>query len=113
MGCDVVVYFDWVCYLGELKYVCGVILDFKSVTHRILSGCFSNAIYRFFIFYFLLDIFFIYILNITPFPSFPSDNPLPSSPAPRPTHSHSWSWHSPILKPRAFTGPKASPPIDD
>ena len=33
--------------------------------------------------------------------------------APQPTHSHSWSWHSPILGHRAFTGPRASSPIDD
>jgi hypothetical protein len=38
---------------------------------------------------------------------------LPPSPAPQPTHSHSWSWHSPILGHRTFTGPRASPPIDD
>jgi hypothetical protein len=38
--------------------------------------------------------------------------PLPPPPAPQPTHSHSWSWHS-ILGHRAFTGPRASPPIDD
>jgi hypothetical protein len=29
---------------------------------------------------FLLDIFFIYILNIIPFPSFPSENPLSPPP---------------------------------
>jgi hypothetical protein len=34
-------------------------------------------------------------------------------PAPQPNHSHSWSWHSPILGHRAFTGPRASPPIAD
>jgi hypothetical protein len=37
---------------------------------------------------FLLDIFFIYISNVIPFPSFPSENP--PSLAPQPTHSHSW-----------------------
>jgi hypothetical protein len=39
---------------------------------------------------FLLDIFFIYILNVIPFPSFPSKNPLfpPSLPAHQPTYSH-------------------------
>ena len=63
----------------------------------------------------LLDIFFIYTSNVIPFPSFPSENPhpLPPPPAPQPTHSHSWFWHSPILGRRAFTGPRASPPIDD
>ena len=39
--------------------------------------------------------------------------PLPPPPAPQPTHSHSWSWNSPILGPRAFTGPRASLLIDD
>ena len=39
--------------------------------------------------------------------------PLPPPPAPQPTHSHSWPWHSPILGHRTFTGPRASPPIDD
>ena len=34
-------------------------------------------------------------------------------PVPQPTYSHSWSWHSPILGHRTFTGPRASPPIDD
>ena len=65
---------------------------------------------------FLLDIFFIYISNVIPFPSFPSENPLftlPPPPASQPTHSHSWSWHSPILGHRAFIGLKASPPIND
>ena len=38
---------------------------------------------------------------------------LPPTPAPQLTHSHSWSWHPPILGQRAFTGPRASPPIDD
>jgi hypothetical protein len=34
-------------------------------------------------------------------------------PAPQTTKFHSWSWHFPILGHRAFTGPRASPPIDD
>ena len=38
--------------------------------------------------YFLLDIFFIYISNVIPFSSFPSENPLSPPPAPQPTHSH-------------------------
>jgi hypothetical protein len=36
---------------------------------------FSN-IFQNFLFYFLLDIFFIYISNVIPFPSFPSNSPL-------------------------------------
>jgi hypothetical protein len=61
------------------------------------------------------DIFFIYISNVFPFPTFPSKSPPspPPTPNPQPTHSHSWSWHSPILGHRTFRGPKASPPIDD
>jgi hypothetical protein len=43
----------------------------------------------------------------------PLPNPLPPLSAPQTTHSHSWSWHSPILGHRTFTGPRASPPIDD
>jgi hypothetical protein len=43
-----------------------------------------------FILLFLLDIFFIYISNVIPFPSYPSKHPLssPPPPAPQPTHSH-------------------------
>jgi hypothetical protein len=37
---------------------------------------------------FWLDIFFIYISNVIPFPSFPSKNPVSSPPAPQHTHSH-------------------------
>jgi hypothetical protein len=39
--------------------------------------------------FFLLDIFFIYISNVIPFPGFPSDNLLspPPPPAQQPTHS--------------------------
>jgi hypothetical protein len=41
---------------------------------------------------FLLDIFFIYISNVMPFPGLPPKAPfpypLPPPPAPQPTHSH-------------------------
>jgi hypothetical protein len=59
--------------------------------------------------------YFLYISNVIPYPSLPSKNPLspPTCPAPQPTHSHSWALHSPILGHRTFTGPRASPPIDD
>ena len=66
--------------------------------------------------YFLLDIFFIYISNVIPFPSFPSKNPLssPYSPLlPKPPTSISWPRHSTMLGYRNFTGPRASPPTDD
>jgi hypothetical protein len=39
-------------------------------------------------------------------------SPFPPPP-PQPTHSCSQSWHSPILGHRTFTGPRASPSIDD
>jgi hypothetical protein len=46
-----------------------------------------------------LDIFFIYISNVFPFPDFPSENPYPI-PLPlltsKPTPT-SWPWHSPTL----------------
>jgi hypothetical protein len=47
--------------------------------------------------FFLLDIFFIYISNAIPFPSFLSDNPLylPPLPASPPTHSHFLALASP------------------
>jgi hypothetical protein len=66
-------------------------------------------------FYFILDIFFIYISNGIPFPIFHSENPLSPHPYPAPqhTHSHSQCWLSPILGHRTFTGPRVSPPIDD
>jgi hypothetical protein len=63
--------------------------------------------------FFFKDIFFIYISNVIPFPSFPSENPLSPPPVPQPTHSHSWPWYSPILGHRTFSGARASPPTDD
>jgi hypothetical protein len=39
--------------------------------------------------FFLLAIYFNYISNVIPFPSVPSKNPLPSSPAPQSIHTHS------------------------
>jgi hypothetical protein len=50
---------------------------------------------------FLLDIFFIYISNIIPFPGFPSENPLtlpPPSISPavnNPQTPASWPWYFP------------------
>jgi hypothetical protein len=80
-----------------------------------LFNFFYIRIGTFIFFHFLLDIFFIYISNVNPFPSFPPKLPysLPPPPAHQPTHSHSWSWHSLILGHRAFTGTRASPPTDD
>jgi hypothetical protein len=69
----------------------------------------------------LLDIFFIYISNVIPFPVFLSESPLsPLSPFhyPLPLLTNlptppSWPWHYPILRYRTFTGPRAALPIDD
>jgi hypothetical protein len=38
---------------------------------------------------------------------------IPPPPATNPPTPASWPWHSSILRHRAFTGPRASPPIDD
>jgi hypothetical protein len=69
----------------------------------------------YFYFHFLLDIFFIYISIVNPFPGFPSETsytrPLPLLTNP-PTPA-SWPWYCPILGIRAFTGPRAFPPIDE
>jgi hypothetical protein len=51
--------------------------------------CLFVCLFQFwFYFAFLLDIFFIYILNVIPFPGFPSENPLshPPPPAHQPIH---------------------------
>jgi hypothetical protein len=67
------------------------------------------------IFCFLLDIFFIYISNFSPFSHFPSEkNPI-IPPPPQITNTPtpaSLSWHSATLGHRAFTKPRASPQID-
>jgi hypothetical protein len=47
----------------------------------------SRKVGFFFVFFLLLDIFFIYISNDIPFPSFLSENPLPPPSSPcSPTH---------------------------
>jgi hypothetical protein len=64
--------------------------------------------------FFLFDVLFIYISNVTPFPSFPSGNSLSHLPSPSPIHPSTLSsppWYSPTLGHRAFTGPRVSPPI--
>jgi hypothetical protein len=68
--------------------------------------------------FFLLDIFFIYISSVIPFPGFSSEKhptPIPS-PLPlltNPPTPNSWALHFPTLGHRAFIGQRASPPIDD
>jgi hypothetical protein len=59
----------------------------------------------------LLDIFFIYISTIIPFQKWPIPSTFPLL-----TNPHTpafWPWQSPKLGHRAFTGPRAFPPIDD
>jgi hypothetical protein len=64
--------------------------------------------------YFLLDIFFIYISNAIPFPSFFSESPLYHPPALLlyPPIPASWPWHSCVLGHIIFTRPRTSPRID-
>jgi hypothetical protein len=68
-----------------------------------------------FLFLFFLIRYFLYLHFKFPFLVSPPKIPYPLPPPPdfQPTHSHSWSWHSLILGLRNFTGPRASPPIDD
>ena len=49
---------------------------------------------------------------LSPFLVSPLKIPYPPPSAPQPTHSHLLSWQSPILRHRAFTGPRTSPPTD-
>jgi hypothetical protein len=58
----------------------------------------------------LLDIFFIYILNVVPFPGFPSENSLspPQLPASQPTHSCFLALAFPLhwgIEPSQYQGP--------
>ena len=97
--------------------------NFENFTHEycISIVCFSttptlqNLSHKLFFLLstFLLDIFFIYISNVISLPSFPSKNPLSPHNSSQPTQSYSWSWHSPMLGHKTFTGPRASPSIDD
>ena len=49
----------------------------------------------------------------SPFLVFPPKINYPLTLLTNPPTPASWPWHSPILGHRAFTGPRASPPIDD
>ena len=62
---------------------------------------------------FILDIFFIYILNVIAFLGFHSPISSPITLYTNPHTPPSRPWHSPTLGHSAFTGPRASPPIDD
>ena len=50
---------------------------------------------------------------LSPFLVSPPKIPYPLFCPPAPTYSASWPRHSPTLGHRTFTGPRASPPIDD
>jgi hypothetical protein len=67
-----------------------------------------------FCFVLFFDIFFIYISNAFPFPTFLSESPLYPPPAlfPNLPTPASWPWHSPVLGHMIFERPRASPPID-
>jgi hypothetical protein len=67
---------------GEKKLKKDSILN-KCFWFNLQSACKSMKIDLFLIL-FLLDIFFIYISNIIPFPGFPSENPYPITPPIRP-----------------------------
>jgi hypothetical protein len=85
---------------------------------QIYSG--SGLQLSFFLFFFKLDIFFIYISNVIPFPGFPPSWKHPITPPllwgcssthpPTPTSLPSIPLHQGIYQ--AFIGPRASPPID-
>jgi hypothetical protein len=70
----------------------------------------GDPVLNFFLFlrHFLLDIFFISILNAIP----KSPYTLPPTLFPNPPTPASWSWHSPALGHNIFAIPRASPPID-
>jgi hypothetical protein len=78
----------------------------------------SGSISCSFLFNFLLDIFLIYISDVIPVPSFPSEkHPSLSHPqthAHQPTHYHwhYWLWHSQTLGYRVFIVPRAFSSID-
>jgi hypothetical protein len=84
-----------------------MILILKVEDRRASKQCSSfkkktspQFLFLFCINFLLLDIFFIYISNIIPFPSFPSENPLSPPPASQLTNPPTpafWPWHSPIL----------------
>jgi hypothetical protein len=72
--------------------------------HELLQELFCSFLLKI-----LLDIFFIYISNVIPFPPYP----LPTLPVHQPTHSCFLALDSPTLGHRAFTEPRASLPNDD
>jgi hypothetical protein len=83
-------------------------LEEINADSKIVKGIFI------FVFNFLLFSLFIFQM-LSPFLVFPPKTPYPF-PSPLLTNLPtpvSWPWQSPILGHRTFTGPRASPPIDD
>jgi hypothetical protein len=82
---------------------------FYTPPNLILSEeCIQNVFY--------LDIFFIYISNVIPFPGFPSEKHPAPPPHPLLTNPPTpafWPWHFPLLGHRDFIGQRVSPPIDN
>jgi hypothetical protein len=56
--------------------------------HRMVICYDDSSMISFFFLLFKLDIFFIYLSNVIPFPSFPSENSLSSTPPPAPQLTH-------------------------
>jgi hypothetical protein len=86
--------------------------NYPYTSHLNKSFSFLPFIFNFFKNY----IFHLFTFQMLfPFLVSPPKIPYPLSPPPAPqsTHHHSWSWHSPLLRHRFFTGPRASLPIDD
>ena len=84
-----------------------------------LSLYIEEGILFFFCLYFLLDIFFIYISNVFPFPNLPFGNLLPPTLTPvsvrvllPPSTPAFPPWHSSILGHRTLSVPRAAPPTD-
>ena len=95
---------------------------FRYIFRNNLCICY-NILFTFFIYIrFLLDILFIYISNVIPFPdSLPTRNPISPSPLlmplwgcdpSHPPTTASPERHSPSLGHQAFIGPRASSPLD-
>jgi hypothetical protein len=91
--------------------------DALTYNKNICSTMLTTAVFVCLLIYFLkflLDIFFIYILNVIPYPVFPFGNPLS-----HPCHESVPStihplllphpWYSPTLGHQAFIGPRGSP----
>jgi hypothetical protein len=104
----------------EMTYLCLTFSEWVMLMVQFHVKINDNIIPTLWGFFLLLDIFFIYISNVIPFPGFSPEIPILSptlffpyfyegASPPSPT---SPPWHSPTLGHGAFTRPGASPPID-